>query len=66
MPLFVFISGYLLQYTLQKKENSINNLVSNNYLNFVYQKAKRLLLPYLFISSLFFLPKVYLSHYARW
>ena len=33
-------------------------------MNFVYQKAKRLLLPYLFISSLVFLPKVYLSHYA--
>lgn len=64
MPLFIFISGYLLQYTLQEKEISINNLVSSNYWNFVFQKAKRLLLPYVFISSLVFFPKVYFSYYA--
>lgn len=64
MPLFIFISGYLLQYTLFRKKSSICIMVESSYGAFVLQKAKRLLLPYVFISSMVFLPKVYLSFYA--
>lgn len=56
MPLFVFISGYLLLYTVRKE--------SVNFFSLALQKAKRLLLPYIFISSLVFLPKMLLNSYA--
>lgn len=64
MPLFIFISGFLLQYTEEKKGVVLSDLFSTHWGSFVAKKAKRLLLPYAFISSAVFLPKVYFSYFA--
>jgi fucose 4-O-acetylase-like acetyltransferase len=56
MPLFFFISGYLLRYT----QTDVSTLRSS----FLTRKARRLLLPYLIISSLVFVPKALMSTYA--
>ncbi len=50
MPLFIFIAGYLLQYTTP----TISSLKT---LSFAKKKAIRLLLPYVLISSIAYLPK---------
>lgn len=60
MPLFFFISGYLLHYT-QPDLQSIRLFGTNGYLT---RKARRLLLPYFVISSLLFVPKAMMSSYA--
>lgn len=57
MPLFFFISGYLLKYT----HAEINSLQLKGYFT---RKAKRLLLPYIIISSLLFVPKALMSKYT--
>lgn len=64
MPLFVFISGFLLQYTEERKHSTLSASLQNGYGSFIVKKAKRLLLPYAFISSAVFLPKVYFSYLA--
>lgn len=60
MPLFIFISGYLAKFTI--KQDKISDSI--NYKRFIYKKTKRLIIPYIFISSLTFLPKAMLSAYA--
>lgn len=50
MPLFFFISGYLLAYK--------GYLNGQSYYAFIIRKAKRLLLPYLFWNLLFYIPKM--------
>lgn len=65
MPLFFFISGFLLRHSYERKGidpckmniwSGINGLACN--------KAMRLLVPYLVISTLTFVPKVLLSAMA--
>jgi len=57
MPLFVFISGYLLKYT------SVS-FSSINIRQFIEKRIQRLLIPYIIISSIVFIPKALLSQYA--
>ena len=57
MPLFMFISGYLLNYTTK----DISNI---NLIAFIVKKAKRLLLPYFIISSFVYIPKCLFSSFA--
>lgn len=58
MPLFIFISGFLFYLTTK----DIYNL---NLYNFINKKFKRLILPYIIISSIAYLPKVFLSKFAQ-
>lgn len=64
MPLFFFISGYLLYYSplMHSKQLSQTKMTGSN--GFVMKKVKRLLIPYVVISSLAFIPKAYLSRFA--
>ncbi|MCF0199009.1 MAG: acyltransferase family protein [Bacteroidaceae bacterium] len=55
MPLFTFVSGYLMCYTAR---------TSVGPLHFVRGKARRLLLPFLVLSLLTFAPRVLLSAWA--
>lgn len=55
MPLFIFISGFLFYFSGGYRES---------YFHMLRKKAIKLLLPYVVISSLAFLPKVILSQYA--
>lgn len=61
MPLFFFISGYLLEYTTRRKGTHIANL---SFADFVRNKSRRLLVPYLVWSTLVFLPKSVLAKYS--
>ena len=58
MPLFMFVSGFLMVYT-----NFIGERKSN-WLSFTESKIKRLLVPYFFLSIVTFLPRVALSFMA--
>lgn len=58
MPLFIFISGYLLDYT------SKNGIEKTDMIKFINKKVKRLLIPYLVISSLAYVPKYLLGKFA--
>lgn len=58
IPLFIFISGYLLDYT---SKNGIDKI---NLFNFINKKIKRLLIPYFVISSLAYVPKYLLGKFA--
>lgn len=58
MPLFMFISGYLLNYTNQGKIENIN------LKEFFWKKVKRLLIPYFIITSLAYIPKYVLNKFA--
>jgi fucose 4-O-acetylase-like acetyltransferase len=53
MPLFFFIAGFLL-------ENS-NSLKSEGYWKWVGNKALKLLIPYIVLTIVFFVPKFYLE-----
>lgn len=57
VPLFMFLSGYLFIYTTIKNKNL-------SYIGYVNKRFKRLIIPYLCISSLVFIPKALLSKYA--
>jgi peptidoglycan/LPS O-acetylase OafA/YrhL len=57
MPLFMFISGYLFIHS--NRDRSIE------YAHFIKDKAIRLLIPYITLSTLAFFPKVVLSKYAN-
>jgi len=57
MPLFFFLSGYLYAHTNHASRN-------REYKPFLHKKFNRLILPYVIISTVAFLPKVGLSHYA--
>lgn len=64
MPLFMFISGYLLQYGCIRKNYSLSAMSLQERKSFLLKKVKRLLIPYWAISSIAFVPKVLLSRYA--
>jgi len=55
VPLFMVIAGFLFYYS---------GGVKFSYFDFLRKKAHRLLLPYIFISSIAFIPKALLSNYA--
>jgi fucose 4-O-acetylase-like acetyltransferase len=57
MPLFMSLAGYLFIHT-----NIDRGKIG--YKEFVVKKFKRLIIPYLFISSIAFIPKTFLSAYA--
>jgi hypothetical protein len=59
MPLFVFISGFLFNYSRVKKGEL------KPYKQFFWGKCQRLLVPYLFLSSITFVPRVMMSRYAE-
>ena len=61
MPLFMFISGLLLRYTNERKGNA---LTATPIGKFMWKKVKRLLIPYVGISTLACVPKVLLSRFA--
>ena len=56
MPLFMSISGFLFFY---------HSGIKYDYIDFIKKKAFRLIIPYVVISSLAFVPKVILSRYAQ-
>lgn len=58
MPLFVFISGYLLRFTTRGKIGDIK------FGSFIIKKLKRLIIPYFIISSLAYVPKYLLGKFA--
>lgn len=60
MPLFFFISGYLLRYV----HGDLAHLRLTGRKGYLTRKARRLLVPYAVISSLFFVPKALLSRYS--
>ena len=60
MPLFFFISGYLLKYV----HGDLHELQLTGRKGYLTRKARRLLVPYVVISSLFFIPKALLSRYS--
>ena len=85
MPLFMFISGYLLLYTTRRQGRSLSDIrwfggarhtperhsvesipesTVRPRQGFLWKKTRRLLVPYVLISTLAFLPKVWLSRYA--
>lgn len=57
MPLFFFISGFLLSYTRYKKREK--------YFTFIKNKAIKLLIPYIFFTVVGFGPKILLSDYVN-
>lgn len=64
MPLFMFLSGYLLVYACNGKNKEVRDIEWFGREQFLLKKAKRLLLPYFFISTLVYVPKCLLSAYA--
>ncbi len=64
MPLFMFISGYLLKYSSEKKASSLFIMSWEKRGVFLWKKVKRLIIPYLVISTLAFVPKVLMSRFA--
>lgn len=64
MPLFMFLSGYLLVYACYGKNKEVRDTEWFGREQFILKKAKRLLLPYFFISTLVYVPKCLLSAYA--
>lgn len=64
MPLFMFLSGYLLNYGLAKREISLAEINIRGRHGFVISKIKRLLIPYMLISTFAYFPKVLLSRFA--
>lgn len=60
MPLFFFISGYLLKYV----HGDLAHLQLSGRTGYMARKARRLLVPYVVISSLFFVPKALMSRYS--
>ena len=64
MPLFMFISGYLLRYGNEKKGTSLTDTPLYGNQGFIWKKAKRLLVPYVSISTLAYLPKCLLNHFT--
>lgn len=67
MPLWIFLSGYLLRYTAPAAAPGACPLAGirmGGRGGFLHKKVRRLLVPYLLISTLVFLPKVWLSRWA--
>lgn len=64
MPLFMFVSGYLLVYAQSSRNRKIEDIGWFGKEHFFWKKVKRLLIPYVFISTLTYVPKYFLSAYA--
>lgn len=64
MPLFMFISGFLLCYGVLKKGQPVADKALLGKKGFIVSKIKRLLVPYVAISSLAFLPKSLMNAYT--
>lgn len=58
MPLFIFISGFLFYLTTK-------DICNINLYEFIKKKFVRLILPYIIISSIAYLPKVFLNKFAQ-
>lgn len=64
MPLFMFISGYLLRYNNEKKGIHLDGIRLYGNKGFIIKKVKRLLIPYVVISSIALIPKSMLGRFA--
>ena len=64
MPLFMFISGFLLRYGIERKQTTLTDTPLYGNKGFIWKKVKRLLIPYVVISTLAFFPKALLSRFA--
>lgn len=64
MPLFMFISGYLLRYETERKKTPLAETSLYGRDGFIFKKVKRLLVPYVVISTLTFFPKTLLNSFA--
>ncbi len=64
MPLFMFISGFLLRYGNERKNLALHNTKMYGVDGFIWKKTRRLLIPMVVISSIAYIPKVLLSSYA--
>lgn len=64
MPLFMFISGFLLRYGAEIKGIALADTPLYGSKGFIWKKLKRLLIPYVCISTLAFFPKALLSRFA--
>lgn len=67
MPLWIFLSGYLLRYTAPEAAAGSCPLAGIRFGGrggFLDKKVRRLLVPYLLLSTLVFLPKVWLGRWA--
>ena len=65
MPLFMLISGFLLQYTMQLKDQFSSPITLHQYGGFFAGKAKRLLIPYLVFSTTVYALKLFMSSYTH-
>lgn len=61
MPLFMFISGYLLNYATMHKQQEISDISLLGKQGYIVKRAIRLLVPYFIISSITYIPKVLLT-----
>ena len=59
MPLFMFVSGYLLDYTSRLKGIALGSMRLWGRGGFLTRKERRLLVPYVAISSAVFIPKAF-------
>lgn len=64
MPLFFFISGYLFKYSNTRKGIQLSDMPALGKDGFITGKARRLLVPYVIISSVAFIPKTMMSAIA--
>lgn len=64
MPLFFFISGYLLKYSNTRKGIQLSDMPVFGKSGFITGKVRRLLVPYVIISSVAFIPKTMMSAIA--
>lgn len=58
MPTFMFVSGFLMAHTTFLRHSSVTY---TDYKRFVSQKVKRLLLPFLFLSVLTYIPRTLMN-----
>ena len=56
MPLFMFISGYLLNYATMHKQQEISDISLLGKQGYIVKRAIRLLVPYFIISSITYIP----------
>lgn len=64
MPLFFFVSGYLFSLGLQRKKISVYEIKCFGKNGFLFNKAKRLLIPFVVINLVALFPKFLLNSYA--
>ena len=64
MPMFVFLSGYLLKHGMIRKNQSPADIRMGGRGGFIFDKTKRLLVPYFIINTLVFIPKALLGSFS--